>query len=165
MVKVDDGIDIISRAKWKTFGKFIINHNELDNQKFKIRYLSGSQVPKLSNTTVSNEFSSLLSHLLDTKQINYELIKQLTDKEKTLFNNLMDLSGLKKQLNYKIQKTEPSLTDYKKRYNILHGEIEAGNNNKEVIEELKTVINKLVEKKGLSVSDANEMIKELNEIK
>jgi hypothetical protein len=83
MVKVDDGIDIISRAKWKTFGKFIINHNELDNQKFKIRYLSGSQVPKLSNTTVSNEFSSLLSHLLDTKQINYELIKQLTDKETT----------------------------------------------------------------------------------
>lgn len=165
MVKIDDGIEIISRAKWKTFGKFIINYNELDNQKLKIRYISGSQVPKMKNTTISNEFSSLLSHLLDTKQINYELIKQLSDKEKTLFNNLMDLSGLKKQLNYKTQKLEVSVKDLKTRYNILYGEIEAGNNSKEVIDELKIVINKLVEKKGLSITDANDMIAELNEVK
>jgi hypothetical protein len=59
--------DSESRAKCKTFGKFIINHNELDNQKFKIRYISGSKVPKLS---------------LRKKQLSVESNGQKIDSEK-----------------------------------------------------------------------------------
>jgi hypothetical protein len=47
----------------------------------------------------------------------------------------------------------------------LSGEIEAGNNSPKVKQELKEIINKLVEKRVISKANATEMLNELNEIK
>jgi len=53
----------------------------------------------------------------------------------------------------------------KNRYNVLSGEIEAGNNSADVKKELIDIIKLLVEKKVISKSDSIEMINEINEIK
>jgi acyl-CoA-binding protein len=165
MVKIEKGVEIKSKAKWRTFGKFIINIVDLDDLVLNVRYLSGSQVPKFKKQDVSEEFYNILSYLLDTAEINYELIKQLSEKEKGLLDKLITLAGLKKQLNYKKSKTEPSILDLKNRYNVLSGEIEAGNNSADVKKELIDIIKLLVEKKVISKSDSIEMINEINEIK
>jgi hypothetical protein len=165
MVKIEKGVEIKSKAKWRTFGKFIINIVDLDDLVLNIRYISGSQVPKFKKHDVSEELYNVLSHLLDTGEINYELIKQLNEKEKGLLDKLITLAGLKKQLNYKKAKTEPSILDLKNRYNVLSGEIEAGNNSPDVKKELIDTIKLLVEKKVLSKVDSIEMINEINEIK
>ena len=165
MVKFDEGIAIVSRNRWKTFGKFIINYNELDDMKLNVRYISGSQVPKMKKQDISIEFYNVITTLLDTGEINYTLIKDLQDKEKDLLDNLITSAGLKKQLGYKPSKTEMSSTDLKNKYNILSGEIEAGNNSPKVKQDLTEVINKLVSKRLISKANAVEMLNELNEIK
>ena len=165
MVKFDEGIKIVSRNRWKSFGKFIINYNDLDDLRLNVRYTSGSQVPKIKKQDITIEFYNVITHLLDTGEINYTLIKELTDKEKDLLDNLINSAGLKKQLNYKPSKTEMSTSDLKNKYNIFSGEIEAGNNSPKVKQELKEIINKLVEKRVISKANATEMLNELNEIK
>jgi hypothetical protein len=165
MVKIDQGVEIKTKARWKTFGKFIINVIDLDEMILNIRYISGSQVPKFKKVDITEEFYNLLSHLLDTGEINYEVIKQLSDKEKGLVDKLITSAGLKKQLNYKKSKTEPSILDLKNRYNVLSGEIEAGNNSPDIKKELIDIIKLLVDKKIINKLDSIEMINEINEIK
>ena len=165
MVKFDEGIKIVSRNRWKTFGKFIINYNDLDDLKLNIRYISGSQVPKMKKQDISIELYNVISSLIDTGEINYTLIKDLKDKEKELLDDLIIRAGLKKQLNYKASKTEMSTSDLKNKFNILSGEIEAGNNSPKVKQDLTEVINKLVAKRVISKANAVEMLNELKEIK
>ena len=55
MVKIDKGVEIKSKAKWRTFGKFIINIVDLDDFVLNVRYLSGSQVPKFKKHDISEE--------------------------------------------------------------------------------------------------------------
>ena len=127
-----------------------------------MKHPSGSQVPKLPKQTIEIDLYNVIAHLLDTKEINYTLMKELSKQEKKLFNLLMDISGLSKQLNYKKNKIEASEKDLKLRYNVLSGEIEAGNNNDEIKEELIEVIQNLVNIKAISKKDSVEMIEELN---
>lgn len=165
MVKFDEGIKIVSRNRWKTFGKFIINYNDLDDLKLNIRYISGSQVPKMKKQDISIELYNVISSLIDTGEINYTLIKDLKDKEKELLDDLIIRAGLKKQLNFKPSKMEMSTSDLKNKFNILSGEIEAGNNSPKVKQDLTEVINKLVAKRVISKANAVEMLNELKEIK
>jgi len=162
MVKFEKGIEIISTIRWKTFGKFIINYMLITDLILNVRYISGSQVPYFKGKIpISIELSNVITSILDTGEINYTLIKELTDKEKTILNNLIKLSGLSKQLNYRSSKLEASATDIKNRYNILAGEIEAGNTSKLIKSQLIEVINLLVEHKVIKQEESVEMISEL----
>ena len=154
MVKFEKGVDIISTIRWKTFGKFIINYMLITDLVLNIRYISGSQVPAFKGKIpISIELSNVITSILDTGEINYTLIKELKDKEKVILNNLIKLSGLSKQLNYRASKIEASTKDLKDRYNILTGELQAGNNSKIIKNQLIEVINQLVEHKVIKQED------------
>ena len=78
-----------------------------------------------------------------------------------ILNNLIKSSGLSKQLNYRASKIEASTKDLKDRFNILTGELQAGNNSKIIKNQLIEVINQLVEHKVIKQEDSIEMISEL----
>jgi hypothetical protein len=164
MVKIVDGLNVMNAGKWYRCGKIIIHYDNLDDLKLNCKYATGSQIPKLPKTSISEEMSALLMGLLDTQELNFQLAKQLKDNEKDLLAQLMKTSGLSKQLNFTKSKIEPSRSDLKLRYNVLIGEIEAGNNSTIIVQELKAVIEKLMKLNVIEQSQGVDMIDELKDI-
>ena len=146
-------------VRYVAFGNFIINHFKLNENKLLIKYPgSHAPVPKIRSTIISNDFKRLMIDLLDTKKINIDLQKKLNATETTLFELLLRLAGLKEHLNYK--KHTMSIDDYVHRFEVLRGELIAGNDSNEMKIELINII-KLLNNKSInkiSDEDAQELI-------
>ena len=141
------------------FGKFIINHFKLDENILLIKYpTSLAPVAKIKRTVISDDFKRLLIDLLDTNVINIDLQKKLNDAEITIFELLLRMAGLKQHLNYK--KQTRGIDDYVHRFNILRGELVAGNDSRLLKDELTDIIQLLSNKAINKISDdvATELI-------
>ena len=69
-----------------------------------------------------------------------DLVKGLNTDEKNLLDSVLFMAGLNKKIVTDVGK---SLAGLKKQFKIIEGEIIAGNNNPEVLKELKDVLLKL----------------------
>lgn len=127
------------------FGKFILNRKLLNENILLVKYPnSHGPVVKIRRTPCTDTLKNLLNDLLDTGEINYTLQKALNEKEITLFELLLKLSGVTEQLNYKRQ--TKSVEDYVERFKILQGSIAAGNDSDEIKTELNDIIDLLSNK-------------------
>ena len=64
------------------------------------------------------------------------LIKKLNTDERTLLNSIIYMAGLNKKI---ITNTNETISGLKQKYQVIEGEILAGNDNPELLEELKDV--------------------------
>lgn len=149
-----DNIKVRDKQKYKTkanfkntyyipFGKFVLNKKKLnDDNILLIKYpVSFAPVPKIKRTIISNDFKSIINDLFDTQRINTQTQKKLSMKELDLFELLLKLAGLTEVLKYK--RITKNIEDYKQRFRILQGSINAGNDSEEIINELREIINVL----------------------
>ena len=141
------------------FGKFDLNHYKLNQNVLLIKYpKSRGPVSTIRATKISDDFKSLILDLLDTQKINKALQKKLDKNEMDLFENLIRKSGLEEQLDY--ERSKMDVDDYVHKFEILRGELVAGQNSRimkdELIEVIKILNNKEYNK--ISDEDANELI-------
>ena len=93
------------------------------------------------------------------------MLKGCTQKDKSVFNNLINRSGVARQLEYDkdtVLNNKENESELKLKFQILQGEVIAGNNSEEIIEELKYVINELVQLNVINLKDSEELIAEIN---
>jgi hypothetical protein len=157
-VVYSDGLKIKDN-KYKEFGKFIINMELLNDNILLIKYKSYAPIPTLRRTTISDDLKDMIYYLFDTGEIDYKQGQKLKQMEKDIFDVLIIKSGLKTQLKYTNLK-EP-ISAVIERFEILKGSIIAGNDNPELIAEIKVVLLKLVEHNKISQNDAEDIIEEL----
>jgi hypothetical protein len=164
-VKVSkNGLIVEESYNWVQFGILIFNRHEMDAMILHIRYRSGAQHSKfLSKIQMSELLYNCLTSLIDTQEINYELIRQLDDNEKNLFNRIITASKLGKQLKYNILKSNINIDFLKNRYMILQGQIEAGNSSLIIKSEMVDVINQLVTYNLIPLSTSIDMLQELKD--
>jgi predicted outer membrane protein len=158
--KAKSGIEI-KQATYLQLGKFMINMKLLDQNELLIKYLSYAPIYKLKRQKVSDDFRELLLNLFATSEINYELGKKMSMTEKELLNDLIIRSGLKMDLKFDKKKLQEKVSDVVEKFKILQGEIIAGNDNPELINNIKNVIEKLVYHKKLTQEEASDIINEL----
>ena len=166
MVKIiDNGIELKSKAHYRTFGKFIVNMDLLHGGTLLVKYISYAPVYKVKRTAISKYFCDFLCDLLDTGVINVDKYKKLTFKDNQIFDNLVVRAKLANQLGYhEIEKTLDE-EQLKVRFEILRGEILACNSNAELVEELSHVINELFKINKISKEDKDELLTELKSLK
>jgi hypothetical protein len=162
MVKNDSGIELKSKAHYKTFGKFMINMDLLHANELLVKYVSYAPVYKIKRTQISTYFTDFLSDLLDNGTINVDLYKKLTFKDNRIFENLIVRAKLANQLGYHKIEQKFDEEQLKTRFEIIRGEIVAGHSNAELIEELIFVIKELFKIGKISDNDKQELLKELN---
>jgi hypothetical protein len=150
------------QVNYMQLGKFMINIKQLDNNDLLIKYLSYAPVYKLKRQKVSDDFKELLLNLFATNEINYELGKKMSITEKELLNDLIVRAGLKIDLKFDKKKLQEKISDIVEEFKILQGEILAGNNNSELIDNIKVVIEKLVYHQKLSKEEAMEILEEFD---
>jgi hypothetical protein len=131
-------------ANYKEFGKFMINNKFLAKNIFLLKYKKSYAPTKIKKQKVSDEFVDVITYVLDTKKINYDLIKKLNDYEYDLFNELMIYSFLKPVLKYNPSLGRETVDDVVERFEILKGQLEANNTNRKVMKECVEVLGKLL---------------------
>jgi hypothetical protein len=125
------------------FGKIAIDLNKLFYQNIlSIKKHNGQKIIGHRNKKVSDNFIDVIFKMIDDKPITQSDLKNIKD-ERLIYDNLIVQSGLNK--SKKIPTTiEQTSQEMKNRLGLLVGEIEAGNSNKKLLEELHELLFKMV---------------------
>lgn len=151
-----------SETNYKEFGKFMINMKLLYSNTLLCKYKkSYAPVPEIRRTVVSDDFVNELLYIFDTGKIDYEKLRELSHEENELFKKLIMKSGLFSSLKYNYNQTREKLDDIIEEYEILKGEIDAENDNPELISKCKSVIKKLYNYGKISKIEYNDILKDL----
>jgi hypothetical protein len=142
------------------FGKFKLNENMLEEGTLQVKTANGSPVPAFSKKiAISDTLQSILMDLLETKKLRG--VSDLDDDERRLIETLIIKAGLAHGLG--IKKVHQSDEDAAKvkRFELVKGIYEAGNNSVEVIHELRSLILYFIKTKRLNRKDGIEALQEL----
>jgi hypothetical protein len=169
---------ILSKAEAEThtlndanFGKYYLSENYLKRGYLMLRHKSGSSTPFtrkpiLISPKLQSIFKNIIytdhSNRLHKPHFNEEDYNKLSDAEKKLFDDLLIYAKLDK-LNgidfYKHKKYNDDQNEKDiERYKVLVGQIGAGNNNMEIVKELKALIFRMADAGIINTRDYNKTI-------
>ena len=121
-----------------------------------LKLKSGRAIDGLTNAKVSNNFVNIIMDMYAGKDVSGQ-IKNLKTDEKHLLNSIIYQAGLHKKFNVN---TNESLTGLKEKHKIIEGEILAGNNNPELVKELKNVLLKIHHLGAISIPAIQKYLKQ-----
>jgi hypothetical protein len=128
--------------RWIELGRYRINGRLLDEkQLLSVRYQSGTAVPLFPKMIpISDAFHELLTNLFETKKLDKRLLKELDPEEQRSAEALLVKSGVGR--GFGVKEITPANEEAKKikRFEIVKGSYLAGNNSKDVIHELRSLI-------------------------
>ena len=152
------GISIKEEPRFIEFGKFCLSIPHLNNNVLKVKYSSTlADVPNFKTLQISDNFNDFLENFIDTQKINNRLLEKLDNEEQKLFKKMINKSGL----NVKYKMKELSTYDERKddeRFNLVKSEFIAGNDSKQVKEELRKFLIKYMMDGRISKKDGNELL-------
>jgi hypothetical protein len=125
------------------FGKIALDLNKLFYQNIlSIKRHNGNKIIGHKNKRVSDNFVDIIMKMFDDKPITQSDLRNIKD-EQMLYDNLIVQSGLHKlkKIPTNIEQTSEQM---KNRLGLLTGEIEAGNSNKSLLNELHELLFKMV---------------------
>jgi hypothetical protein len=142
------------------FGKYVVNHDALiKRHRLILKYPSRVNVMNFKqNQVVSPTFVKILSNFLKTRILDRDLYNELDDREQNLLTQLSRISETNLGISTKFSKTEKDLMN---RFNLLKGEVIAGNNNPEILKELKTMILKLTHENIITKKQRDSLLYDL----
>jgi hypothetical protein len=148
----------------RMFGNYKINIPKLKANILHVAYKCGSPVRNIQARYISDEFKDFIENFLETNKFNESIYKNLSDAEKKHFFDVVHMhgSGIYKQMDIKLKNPfyQEEQNDMR-RFEILRSEIEAGNDNRDMIKELKSLILKLSKSGKISRREAMQTIEEL----
>jgi hypothetical protein len=161
----------VKRALYESFGKYIINTSDLHKRIVNIKYRNNVGIPSLpKKTNVDEEVIALLFNLIDTGNLNQELMDGLGREDYDYLANLLFKSGLRRMIKTNRNGAPSSQTQKRRefwlqRYRVLHGELAAGNDSPELFAELKeTVIPGLFDSGAIDEERYHQLMIKVNEI-
>jgi len=143
--------------KTAQFGKFVIYPYKLfyDNTLI-IRHPSGINIKNMNNVHVSDKFVDIMMQLLKGNSETKE-IQHLNAPEKELISIIIRMSDLHK----KVPLQHNAKQKLKDELDLVVGELEAGNNNKELYDRVVHILDKLIKLKGITKKDGENYLNQL----
>jgi len=149
----------------KNFGNYSLSLNSLKKGFLYVRYPSGAAIPHFPKVMISSRFRRIINDLIYEDRFVEEDYTGLDDTEKKLFDDLITLCKLDKKDNVKIYRhkkySDKDRDEIIKRFNILKGELLAGNDNPNLVKELKLLVIKMQNDKIISKTESNKLIYQL----
>ena len=122
-----------------------------------LKHKDNSNIIGLPNLKVSDEFVKIIMKLVKGDKVKHSDLNSLKTMELHLYNRIIVLADLHKSHPVDTDKTVEHL---KHELDIVTGEIEAGNDNKELIAKLHQIVHALKNFGAISIKDASEFIKQ-----
>ena len=159
----DVAVGITPSPRYVTFGKFLINNNKLNDDIISIKRPSGGNITEFPSSKVSNKLSRVFKKIVGGQLPSYNELSDLTEDEK---NYLYKVSK-KAEILDKLSIPAPSKDKEEKdihQFEVMKGEIMAGNDSKEMIKSFKLLLNKLSKSGALPKQQVSEVLTDLLEM-
>ena len=139
------------------FGNIVIALNKLFYKNLlSLATKTGHKIEGLKNTKVSDTFVEIIMKLYNNEDVSH-LVKTLSTNETNLYNSILFVGGLHKKFK---NSHKDSISSLKEKFNICEGEILSGNNNPEVLKELKDTLLKLHNLNAISLNEIKKYLKQ-----
>lgn len=146
---------------YSQFGRYFINKPKLIHSGIMaLRLPSGNVVPNFPTQKVSIALKEVLKHLVNGSQPTYEAVSKMSDEDRDKLVDIcrtchIDMPSIPK--SKKMDKDEQD--DY--RFEVLRGEIMAGNNSPVLVKEFKSLLLKFSRNGKVPRGEAHEILEEL----
>jgi hypothetical protein len=160
--KIGKGIEYEPEPTYKEFGKYVIHMPNLKEKDIlNVKFKSLGRIPKYKPISISEVLKEVILDLVDTGKVNHRIYSQVPMEEKKLFENISHGAGILHKLG--IDKVvSPQEKHDVERFNILRGELMAGNNSIALEKELRKLVVKFMNDGRISRSDGLNLLMELS---
>jgi hypothetical protein len=158
--RVDTSKKVEKTPSYIQFGKHLLHQHDLNGGILKIKRLSGTQINELPTQAIGGKLKKVLITLTGTGNPSFEDINELNEHEKNLLNKIVKNC----KIDQRLLVPTPDKTKEEQLYNrlqILSGEIGSGNNNPQIVRELKTLLLKLKNSGRIPARHAHAILEEL----
>jgi hypothetical protein len=160
--KIGGGIAVQSTPTYAEFGKYAIHLPQLHNKNtLNIKYKSLGAIPTLKPITISDDFKDFIMETLERKSVNEKALKKLPNHEISYFERAVAGAGLLETFKMKRTNTDEEKKDLD-RFNILRGELVAGNNSDKLVKELRSLIVKFLNTGRIHKAEGMNLLQELS---
>jgi len=149
--------------KFIPFGRFVINKNRLDKGVLAIKRPSGSVIAQFPSQRISPKVQKILTNIIGGSLHSFEDYSELDDDERTYLHKLSEFSNIDSRLRLPAPKLNKDDQDTN-RFEILKGQILAGNDNTQMVKEFKLLILKLSRNKLLPSGQTRDLLMTLAEL-
>jgi hypothetical protein len=150
----------------KNFGNYVLSLNALKKGFLCLRYPSGNQIPGFPKTMITSKLRKIINDIVYEDKFQEEDYMNLDEDEQKLFDDLITFCKMDKKDNVKLYKhkkySDKNRDETIKRFNVIKGEIMAGNDNPNVVKELKLLMLKMYNEKIISKSELNRIMYQLH---
>ena len=160
---VDPDAGIKSKTPFVSFGKHLINSNKLYDGVISLRHKSGAGLPNLPARKVSPNLANIIKTIVGGGMPSYNEVDKLTDEEKNYLHQISKKSDLTQMLAIPTPSKDKMEKDFN-QFEIMKGEIMAGNDSKDLIKKFKVLLLKLVNTGQLPKAQVQEIMTELLEM-
>jgi hypothetical protein len=162
-LKVGRGLSVVEQPTFKEYGKYAIHIPMLENKDLlNIKYKSLGPVPKFRQPiAVSDIFKEFLLDVLETGKPNPRVYSQIETDERKLFEEMSIGAGVWNIFNLKRTTTDTD-EEESKRFELLRGEVLAGNNNPKILKELRMLVIKFMNNGKIRKNEGLNLLIQLN---
>lgn len=144
-----------------TFGKNIILLKKLYyNNILSIKDRNLHNIEGIKNVPVSDNFVKIIMDIVTKQKPSLYNINKLSSDEKELYNILLLISGIHKNIKINDKEKTQQINNLKNRLEVAEGEIKAGNDNPVILSELQEIIYKLYHLNAVSLYNARNYLKQ-----
>jgi hypothetical protein len=153
------GIKTDEYPEYIEFGNVLLNLKKLHHfNLLVIKTPRKASVDGFPVQKVSETFVNIIFNIIHKKDPSFSDLNKLSEQEKDLYDVLISTSGLKKKLYNTHEKTIEKL---KRRLKLLESEVEIGNNNPSILEEIIKILKQLNHLKVISITQVRSHIKHI----
>lgn len=163
-VKVGKGISVKEQPSYKTFGKYVIHMGHLlDRNVANFKYPSLGSIPHIKPLTISEDYKEFILDTIKDGRPNERTFNKLPTEEQRHFERVVAGAGLVDTFKLKRNHTEQERKEAE-RFNLLRGEVLAGNNSDKVMKELRSLIVRFMNEGRIQQKEGTTMLLELSSI-
>lgn len=159
---VGKGIEAEPEIKWLPFGKYLVDKPALysTSPKLVVKYPSKARIAEFPSSMITAELARILKTIIEEKRVNFKMVQDLPQKEQTLLYNLVEKAKINNQLGLHGVREE-QLEKEAKEFELLRGQVLAGNNSPQLLKNLKTMVMKFMADGRMPKSEGNQILFEL----
>lgn len=154
------GVSIPKVARYIPFGRFVINKRLLGEGIIAIKNPCGSCLNDIRSERVSPNIANAVRVILGGGSPTYDDISNMTDVERSYLHHITSRADLGERLNIPAPDKKKDDQDIN-QFEIMRGQIMAGNDSSKLHKDFKLLIMKMMKKKLLPKRQANELLFEM----
>lgn len=141
--KIDYSEGIPVDKSYIPFGKYVIHKHKLTGGILQVRTIKGGSIPKLPTLGISPSLGKIIKKMVGGGLPSYDEMSALSEDEKNTLYKVFKLSQIDKADMLPSPDKSKEETEMN-RFQILKGQIQAGNNSAELIKEFKCLLLKFI---------------------